>query len=237
MQREHWFTLGALVFALSGLLHPVLSRFCAYESNRRVGATVSTTFDSTSPLFGAALAMTFLGEQLDWVIALGTLVTIFGVTFLYWNPVNPGQLIRTAVLFSIGAAATRALAAVAAKFGLDLVPNPIMAVFCAFAVSTLVSLTLMRVQNKPVFRELKSRGAWWFVISGSFSAAAGACLYFSLSMGKVLIVLPIVSAAPLFTLLIALVLRLEVVTSRIALGVLITIVGVATVSIAPVLGV
>lgn len=57
MHLDDWRNLGVWVFTLGGLMHPVFSRLMAYEANRRVGPTVSATFDGTSPLFAAGMAM------------------------------------------------------------------------------------------------------------------------------------------------------------------------------------
>ena len=236
MDRSAWWTVAAGVFAVSGLLHPILSRYCAYESNKRVGATVGMTLDSTAPLFGAGLAVFFLGETFTWMIALGTFVTVFGVMFLYWSPIVPSSVIRTAIGFSLGAATMRAVGMVAAKFGLTLVANPMLAAFCAFAVSSAVSLSILKVQKKPILVAFFGPGSAWFITSGLVSAVATVCLYNALLRGQVIVVVPIISAAPLFTLLVAVALGLETLTRKIVIGVLITVVGVVVVSVAPSLG-
>ena len=226
-----WMNPGLLAFVVAGLVHPVLSRYCAYESNRRIGATASSTFDATSPLFGAVLAILFLGEVLSPGILVGTLFAVVGVMFIYWAPSTSVLVMRAAVLFSFGAALFRAVGLVAGKFGLNVLPNPFMAAFVTFAVSAMLAVSLLVVQRKPLVRHLAKSGSWWFVVSGVMSAVASVCIYFALLHGRAVVVIPIVSAAPLFTLLAGWLFGLEKLTTRIILGVAITITGMAFVSL------
>jgi len=209
----------------------VLSRYCAYESNRRVGATVSSTFDATSPLFGTVLAILFLGEVLTLGILGGTLLAVGGVMFIYWTPLAPALVMQAAVLFSFGAAAFRAVGLVAGKFGLNILPNPFMAAFVTFAVSALLALGLLTIQRKSIVKHLAKSGTWWFVLAGTLSACASVCLYFALLHGEAVVVIPIVSAAPLFTLITGMLFGLGKLNLRITTGSIVTIVGVALVSV------
>ena len=227
---QDWLNPGLFAFALAGLVHPVLSRYFAYEANRRVGATISSTFDATSPLFGAVLAILFLGEVLSSGLVGGTLLVMLGVMFVYWAPATPSLVMQTAVLFSFGAALFRAVGLVAGKFGLNVLPNAFMAAFVTFAVSALLAVSLLKVQRKSLVKHLTKSGSWWFVVSGVLSAGASVCVYFAFLHGRAVVVIPIVSAAPLFTLLIGRVFGLEKLTARIILGVSVTISGVALVS-------
>lgn len=231
-EAQDWRNPGLLAFAAAGLVHPVLSRYLGYEANRRVGPTLSMTFDSTSPLFAAALSIGLLGESLSPGIGVGTLLTVGGVMFLYWTPVAPAAVMQAAVLLALGAALFRAVGMVAGKFGLVLLPNPFMAAFVTFAVSMLLALAAARLRRRSLLRPLLSRaGAWWFVGSGLMSALASVCLYLALLSGDALVVIPIVSATPLFTLLVGVLLGLEVLSRRIVLGVVAAVAGVALVSL------
>ena len=230
-QAEDWLNPGLIAFAVAGLVHPVLSRYCAYESNRRIGATASSTVAATTPLFGAALAILFLGEVLSTGIVFGTLFAVGGVMVIYWAPLAPGVVMQAAILFSFGAALFRAVGLVAGKFGLNALPNPFMAAFVTFLVSALLAVGVLVFQRKSVVKHLQRAGPWWFVLAGTLSAGGSVCLYFALLRGQAVVVIPIVAAAPLFTLLTGAVFGLERFTRRILLGVVTTIVGVALVSL------
>ena len=68
----------------------------AYAANRRVGPTVSSAFDGTSPLFAAGMAVVALGEQLTSPIAAGTFLTAGGVIALYWSRSTASKVMQVA---------------------------------------------------------------------------------------------------------------------------------------------
>ena len=234
---KEWLNPGLLAFAVAGLVHPVLSRYCAYEANRRVGATISGTLDATAPLFAAfaaALAILFLGEGVTTGVIIGTVFAVGGVMFIYWTPVAPAVVMQVAVLFSFGTAMFRAFGMVAGKFGLNVLPNPFWAAFVTFAMSALIAVSVLTIQRKTVVTHLRTAGTWWFVASGVVSACASVCLYFALLYGDAIIVIPIVSAAPLFTMFIGMVFgleKLEKLTGHVMIGMLVTVAGVALVAL------
>ncbi|MCB1741874.1 MAG: DMT family transporter, partial [Gammaproteobacteria bacterium] len=203
-EADDWRNPAVWVFALNGLIHPVLSRFLAYEANRRIGATVAASFDATSPLFAAAIAVLMLGERVDLLVALGTCLTVLGVAWLYWNPARVPSLMKAALLFATGAALIRAVNNNVSAFGLGLLPNPVMGACISFGVSLLASTVLFAVRTRRGTLGVPPRaGVLWCLAAGSLSGVAVICLNTALWLGDVVIVAPIVSAAPLFTLLIA----------------------------------
>ena len=222
---------GLIAFAVAGLVHPVLSRFLAFEANRRVGATISNTFDSTSPLFAAVLAIIILGEVLTTGIVIGTLMTILGVTFICWQPVKPKSIMRIAVYLAIGAAFVRAIGVIAGKFGLNSLPSPIVGALVTFTVSAIVALIIARVQKKTIWRHLGSAGTWWFVLLGLVSALATVCMYSALLHTDAIVVIPIIAASPLFTWLSGWILGLEQLGISVAIAIAITVVGVSIIGL------
>ena len=109
MRAEDWINPGLLIFAAFGFVHPWLSRYMAYEANRRVGATISATFEANSPLFTTALAIVFLGERLTLLLAAGTLMTVVGIGWIYWNREVAASIMRAAALLALGAMVLRGL--------------------------------------------------------------------------------------------------------------------------------
>ena len=65
MHAEYFASPALWVFLANGLIHPTASMYMAYESTRRIGPTVATTFAATTPLWAAGMAIAFLGERLD----------------------------------------------------------------------------------------------------------------------------------------------------------------------------
>lgn len=219
------------IFAGFGLFHPLLSRYMAYEANRHVGATVSSTFQSFSPLFSVAAAVVLLNERPDGLMVLGTLIAVAGAAYIYWQPQVARKLMRAAVLLAFGAMALRALNNVVGKAGLELLPNPMMAAFTAYGVSWLIAVAGLRFSPPRTPAPVSRAGLGWFALVGVITTGASACLYGALLHGEVVVVAPIMAAYPFFVMLMGWLLRIERLTARNVTGVLVVVAGVVLITL------
>ena len=71
-----------LWFFLSGLLNFPMGRFMNFSSVQRIGVSRATPVVNAAPLFAAALAILFLGEQMTPILFLGTLSVIAGIALI-----------------------------------------------------------------------------------------------------------------------------------------------------------
>ncbi len=231
MRWEYWASPAILVFALIGVIQPVFSRYLSYEATRRVGPTTSATFDATTPLIVAIMAIIALGEIPNWGIASGTLIIVFGVMVVSWNYQGGKAILQAALLFALGTSLIRALSTVAGKYGMNILPSPLMAAFVTFGVSLVGSILLYGIQKGEWPRRFPRKGIIWCSISGLFSAIAVICMYSALSLGQVLVVSPILYTYPIFTLGFAWLLRIESLTFRKAAGAFLVAGGVMLVTL------
>jgi drug/metabolite transporter (DMT)-like permease len=227
MKAAYWTNPGVWVFALAGLIHPLLSMYLALEATVRAGPTIASTFASTAPLFAAVTAVAFLGESLTVPIAIGTLATVAGIMTVSWGPAGMPRLLRVALVLATGVAVIRGLNHTIGKWGLELLPSVFMASFVSFAVSFVGALALYRARRGPLLRGLPRAGVAPFLVTGTFIGVAILCMYGGLSLGRVVVVSPIVNTYPLFALLAGIVIREESVTTKLVLGVLLVVSGVA----------
>lgn len=232
MRSEDWSNPGLLLFALFGLLHPWLSRYMAYEANRRVGATISATFEANSPLLTALLAVLFLGEVLTPLLGTGTLLTVAGICWIYWNREVAASIMRAAAVLALGAMILRALLVVISKVGLEMMPNPIMGAFATYTVSLVCALGYHLVRTPRTRIPLNSIGGRWFLLTGVLTATGTGCLFSALLLGEVIVVSPILASYPLFTMAVAWLLATEKLSRRAVGGVIVTVCGVMLVSLA-----
>ena len=230
MRAEDWLNPGVWVFAAGGLVHPIFSRLMAYEANRRVGPTVSATFDGTAPLFAAGMAIAALGERLTLPVAVGTLLTAAGVMALFWRPSTASKVLQAAALFALGAAVLRALISVIGKFGLEILPNPLMGVFVAYTVSAVAASAILGIRHRSAPLRFPRAGLLWFMSVGAITAVAAACFFSALFFGQVIVVTPIVSTSPLFAMVVAMAFGVERLTPRIVISVFVVVVGVTLVA-------
>jgi len=225
LDLSHWGAAGIWIFALIGLFRPALSANLSVAGVRHLGPTLSSTLGSTSPLFGTALGVLWLGEILTWPVALGT-AGIIGAILLLSRRGGSGTVDWPlwALALPIAAAAIRALAHVLSKVGMVTVPDAYLAGLVAFTVSSVVLLSsqaLRRVQPQIL---LGGSPSLWFVGSGVSMAVAITLLNQALLTGEIIVVVPIVSAAPVFTLLLSIaVFRRERLTGRLVAAVAVVV--------------
>jgi len=231
MQSSDWFSAGFWVFVLNGFLHPMLSMYFALEAHARANPTVAATFTSTAPLFAAITAILFLGEDINLIIGVGTLLTVAGVMTLSWSPQGVTKLMRITLLFASGAALIRGLNHTVGKWGLNLLPNVFMAGFVSFSVALIGGLILYRMRHGRMPASVPKLGLHYLMATGALIAVAIVCMYGALGLGKVVVVSPVVASYPVFTLLTALLIGQERLSGKLAAGVMLVVGGVAAISL------
>ena len=199
----YWVTTAALMFAIVGIIRPVLSTTLAINSIKVMGPTLTSSLTATTPIFGAVFAILILRESLTLPIAIGTLAVVAGAVVAAWNPKG---LKRTwplwAIALPLGAALIRATGHIVTKYGLIEVPSPSFAVLVGNTVSLGTALAAYGWERRPIAVGGSAyTGQLWFVASGVVITLSVQFLNNALAIGDVVAVLPIVSATPVFTLL------------------------------------
>lgn len=225
---------AVLILVLIGLFRPALSANLALAGMRHLGPTLASTLASTSPLFGALFGVLCLGEALTWPIATGSLAIMAAVMLL----ARRGEGRRDtdwplwALALPVGAAALRSAAHVLAKVGMLFIPSPYFVGLVGFSVSALVTLALHRGRRTPRPIRWRTRGPYWFVASGLTLAVAAMCMNSALQLGRIIVVVPIVAASPIFSLLLSLLIfRQERLGRRIVAAVLLVVPAVVLIAL------
>lgn len=225
--------IGILVFAVTGLVRPALSANLSVAGVRFLGPTLSSTLASTSPLFGMALGVLLLGEVLTWPLAAGTAGIVSAIVLL---SLRRGGVVYDwpvwALALPVAAAGVRSLAHVLSKVGMVTVPDAYIAGLASFTVSAMVLLSTQAVRRvrPPV---LASRTAvLCFVGSGVVMAIAITAMNQALLLGQIVVVVPIVSASPVFTMLLSiLVFRRERISGRLVAAVCVVVPSVIVIAL------
>jgi drug/metabolite transporter (DMT)-like permease len=90
-------TLLAVVWL--GLLGSFIAYLCYFFLVERLGATVSTMVTYVFPVVGVTLGVVFLGELLEWRLALGTLLVVAGMTIVSVRSARlPGLVARLGIM-------------------------------------------------------------------------------------------------------------------------------------------
>ena len=221
-----WQVTALGIFALVGLFFPAAVTLLTFESNRRLGPTVTGAVGSTAPLFAVLGAALFLDEMLGVRELSATALIVLGTRLLSRpHGTDAGERQPGAFWLPWSAAALRALAQVLSKAGLMLWPNPFAAALVGYTLSA--AAVWAATLGQRTARKFDRRGAAWFVATGILNGIAVLCLYRALNTGTVILVSPIVATYPLFTMLLsALVLREERMSGMLSAGVTLIVAGV-----------
>jgi DME family drug/metabolite transporter len=199
----YWLTAAALLFAMVGFIRPVLSTMLATSSIKLMGPTLTSSLTAVTPIFGAIFAIVILGERMSAPIALGTAAVVAGAIVAAWNPKG---LSRTwplwAIALPLGASLIRATGHIATKYGLLEVDSPSFAVLVGNTVSLGTAVLVFSRGGRPLLGT--GSGNLWFFAAGICNALSLQFLNNALAAGDVVAVVPIVSATPVFTLLLGL---------------------------------
>lgn len=230
LERHYWLSPAIALFAAIGLFRPFLSSNLSMAGTQYLGATISSTLASTSPLFGVALGVLLLGEYLGLDIAFGTAAIVAGVVVLSWRGEVSREWHWWALLLPVGAALLRSVAQAFAKLGMESLPSPYFVGLVGYSVSLAVALADHRWRGAG-FAPMINRGCAWFVLTGLSYGFAILSLNSALNCGRLSVVAPIVACSPLFTLLLGITLfREQAVTARVILAVLLVVPGVVLIS-------
>lgn len=227
----YWLTTAALLFAIVGVIRPAISTTLAISSIKMMGPTLTSSLTAVTPIFGAIFAILILGERMSLPIAIGTAAVVVGAVVAAWNRRG---LKRTWPLWAIGlplgASLIRAIGHIGTKYGLLEVDSPSFAVLVGNTVSLGTALLVYGHEGHPL--SPKGNGNGWFFAAGIANALSLQFLNNALAFGDVVAVMPIVSATPVFTLLLGFfIFGREVITWRTVATIALIVPGVVLVAL------
>ncbi|MEZ5853797.1 MAG: EamA family transporter [Hyphomicrobiaceae bacterium] len=228
----YWTTQACLLFALVGVIRPALSSMLAAQSIKIMGPTLSSALTAVTPLFGAFFAIVLLGEHMNLPLAAGTALVVAGAIVAAWSPTGIKRSWPLwALALPLGASLIRATGHTVTKIGLVEVSSASFAVLVANSVSMVSCLAAFQTQRRPLAGTRRS--ALWFIASGVSVALSLQFLNNALQVGDMVSVIPIVSATPLFTLLMGMLwFGREIITTRTVITIALIIPGVILVALA-----
>ena len=241
---SHFVTLPLIVLAwclMLGAFNFLGGRNLSYLAVGRIGASRAGAIVGTSAVFASILAITITGERPHWVVLVGTVVVVGGLaTALGRNIMESAGggegTSRTALigyLLAFGAACCYGttnvvVRALTLEYTSPLVISTISLLFGIMLVAPVAA-------KQAVAAIPEARRSPGFLVYAGLSGLAAAtgvnCTYFALQRAEVVVVSPIVSANPLFTLLLAALFlsQQENVNRWLVLGIAVAVAGVALV--------
>lgn len=194
-------------FILGGGFAVAMARSLYYAGIERVGAAVAASLIKTNSLFIILPAVLLLGESLTAQALTGILLVVSGAFLLERSTVS-GHGVKLKAPFSknillpLLAAAASAIGFAFKKGGLNIYNSPTFG-SAVGAASSLLTITLayllfgkLRLLVPSSRKSLPS-----FIIAGFFHGLSWLLQFYALSLGSLLIVVPILASSALFTML------------------------------------
>ena len=212
---------SAMVFGLSGLITPGISRWASVNAIDRLGPSVSSSLQQgMRPVLAVVAAATILGETIDPSRAFGIVSIVVGGWILGTvrsvttnedvpdgsQPVAPSpwrRAVRPGLIWPVLAALSYATSDILVNHELDNSPEPFLGATiglgAAWGAWSLAAWTVPAVRR----RLRLGWGIRWFVVSGCFAGGAILALYSALEKGDVSLVAPLIGAQPLMVFLLS----------------------------------
>ena len=199
-----------LIFVLVGLVQPGGTRYLAYLSVEKVGVAVTAPLRATTPLFSSLMAIAVLGEQLTPAVGAGTALVVCGITLLSMREEKTGAWMNIFVTLPLLSAFVAGSTQVVRKIGLAQITLPILGAAVTTGtsfVAVAVSLSVTRNWSAVTFDR---RSLGYFLLAGCAVTLGVASVYMSLYLSDVVIVAPLASLSPLYSLVLSAVFLREV---------------------------
>jgi drug/metabolite transporter (DMT)-like permease len=220
--------------ALAGALAPGLTQATFVHAVRLAGPSRATLVSNTFPLFGAAFAVAFLGEELGLGVAAGILLVVLGAAALAWEGSRPAdfRVLGLAVALACAVAfASRDITIRHSLNGSGIQQTDAAAVSLAAAAATSWTFLVLNARGRAAAARFAA-ALPAYAVAGVVLAIAYEGLVGALSRGRVVVVAPVVATQSLWTVLLSLAVfgrAREAIGPRLALAALLMVAGTALV--------
>ena len=224
---------------LLGVVQLSLGRSTGFFAVNMIGASRTSVFFAVQAPFAALLAVSLAGESLSIMVAVGTAVLVVGLLLASGDSMLQGwrtdrrYLVGCALAVATGASA--GAANVIAKEAIGVFDSPLL-ISCLGMIAGLVVLSppvgAAAVLDRSI-RTVDRKSLVFVSLAGVTSVAAFAAPVFAVQKIDVVVVAPLYSTFPLWTLLLSHIFigRLENVTLRLTVGAVLAVAGVIAVSL------
>lgn len=222
------------IFVLVGFFQPALTRLLTYKSIEVLGVSITDPLRATTPMFGAFLAILLLGERMTLPIGVATVLIVLGIVSLSHRGREAKRVQWRYIFLPLFASVLGGFSQILRKYGMGAIPHPVLAAAVTATTSLAVSSVTLWITSRRKKILVLNKGCLPFYLGAGAAVSLGmASIYYALDLGQVVVVVPIASIGPLFTLtLSALFLRdVERVTFKIVLGAVLIVSGVVLITL------
>jgi len=214
-------------FIAGGIFAPAIGRYMTFKGIERVGVARSVPISNTSSMFSSVMAVIIIGERWTQQNILGTSLVILGIVILSGSQTEKSQWRKIDLIYPVLAAFSFAMSSNLRKLGLLIVNLPMMAAAVSTTTAFFFGAIIHQAQGGWRVFSLSRRSFGWFLGAGFAHTGAMLSAFHALSLGKIVIVDPLIGASPVLTLFLTTIfLRdLEAITRRVVAGAVITVIG------------
>jgi len=192
---------GILLFTLVGITQLAV-RLLAYTGVEKIGASRSAALQSISPLISATLAMALLHESTTPLIVAGTLLVVLGIALVSWKPEEqlPGFR-RWHLLLPIAAAFLTGMNHPIRRYVLTMANEPLFfsALMGTVSLAAFFVYFVLSPRSQRIVWNRKALGP--FLSTGLFETFSILCIITALSIGQVIVIVPIAASYPVWSLI------------------------------------
>jgi drug/metabolite transporter (DMT)-like permease len=192
--------VAVLLFCVVGIFQMGV-RLLAYTGVLKIGASRSSALQSINPLIAATIAIVILRERATLLIIAGTVMVVVGIILVSWKAEREIASFRWwHLLLPIGAACLTGINHPLRRYAFSLSNEPLF--FSAFmGLVAFVGFVVYMAVSPHAPRPIWDRKAIApFVWTGIFETLSILLIMTSLSMGRVVVVVPIAATYPVWAL-------------------------------------
>lgn len=223
-----------MLFAIAGVLQAVV-RQLTYIGIEKIGAARSGSIRASVPIWSAAIAIFFLGEQMTAAIALGTTLVVGGILIISWRA---DEAIKDSrpwfIIAPLLAAILGGVVYPIRRYALRFSDEPIFfgAVVGVVGLFCTASYLALPTSKEKLVWNRQSLG--YFIAGGSFESLGLLLVLYALTFGPVVMVTPLTATLPLWVVLLGkLFLRdVEKITTRTVIGAGLVVAGSIAITLA-----
>ena len=194
-----WISVG--LFGIVGISQLGV-RLLAYTGVLKIGASRSSALQSINPLISATIAIVVLEESATPLTIVGTVLVVTGVILVSWKAEQELLSFRWwHLLLPVGAAILSGVNHPMRRYALSLSNEPLF--FSAFMgfVTLLAFAGYMTISSQKPRLVWDQRALWPFVCTGIFETFSIFLIIKALSIGPVVVIAPIASTYPVWSLI------------------------------------
>jgi drug/metabolite transporter (DMT)-like permease len=192
---------GVLLFALVGIFQLGV-RLLAYTGVEKIGASRSSALQAVGPLISAAIAVTILGEQASALVIIGTFLVVGGIVLISWKPEQQLRSFRRwHLLLPIGAALLTGVNHPIRRYVLTMANEPLFFSALMGGVTLVGFAVYLGISPGSPRLVWNRRAIAPFLATGLCETLSILCVITAISLGRVVIVVPIAASYPVWSLI------------------------------------